>query len=251
MTLETKLGARPNGWAPLRSALSAVVAAAFAVTMTAPSQFAFAGVGGAGVLDHASTADKLLIQVGQGGGKGKGKGGGQARGQGGGGGNNKMVVRGPHGGKAVVSKGQKNTVVRRNTYVNKTYVNKRVVVVRPVRGWYRKPYYGNFVAGVALGTIIGVAAVGVAKMIEPGSLIVTERLDHEFICFPVSDVVSVPGRHQRIDIFGELPAICPDFPQCACPGKELQKPSGPLNEFHGLGLIVKPWNTRRIAITHQ
>jgi len=119
---------------------------------------------------NGDTADKLLIQVGQGGGKGKGKGGGQARGQGGGGGNNKMVVRGPHGGKAVVSKGQKNTVVRRNTYVNKTYVNKRVVVVRPVRGWYRKPYYGNFVAGVALGTVLAVGAVGVAPIAPASNL---------------------------------------------------------------------------------
>ena len=158
MTLETKHGAGRKAWAPLRSALSVVVAAAFAVTMIAPSQFAFAGVGGASVLDH-STADSLLIQIGQGHGKGKG---GHARG-GGGGGGNKMVVRGPHGGKAVVSKGQKNTVVKR-TYVNKTYVNKRVVVVRPVRGWYRKPYYGNFVAGVALGTVLAVGAVGIAPI---------------------------------------------------------------------------------------
>ncbi|HLC09473.1 MAG TPA: hypothetical protein VJK06_09345 [Methyloceanibacter sp.] len=161
MTLETKHGAGRKGWAPLRSALSVVVAAAFALTMTAPSQFAFAGIGGAGVLDQASAADQLLIQVGQGGGKGKGKGkGGHARGPGGPG--NKVVVRGPHGGKAVVAKGQKNTVVKR-TYVNKTYVNKRVVV-RPVRGWYRKPYYGNFVAGVALGTILAVGAVGIAPI---------------------------------------------------------------------------------------
>ena len=60
MTLETNHGAGRKGWAPLRSALSVVVAAAFAVTISAPSQFAFAGVGGAGVLDHASTADQLL-----------------------------------------------------------------------------------------------------------------------------------------------------------------------------------------------
>jgi hypothetical protein len=167
MTLETKHGAGRKGWAPLRSALSVVVAATFAVTMTAPSQFAFAGVGGAGVLDHASTADQLLIQVGQGHGGGKGKGkGGHARGPGGGG--NNVVVRGPHGNKAVVSKGQKNTVVKR-TYVNKTYVNKRVVV-RPVRGWYRKPYYGNFVAGVALGTVLAVGAVGVAPVAPASNL---------------------------------------------------------------------------------
>jgi len=170
MTLETNHGAGRKGWAPLRSALSVVVAAAFAVTISAPSQFAFAGVGGAGVLDHASTADQLLIQVGQGHGGGKGKGkGGQARGGGGGGGNNKMVVRGPHGNKTVVAKGQKNTVVRR-TYVNKTYVNKRVVVVRPVRGWSNRSYYGNWVSGVALGTVIGVVAVGLAPIAPASNL---------------------------------------------------------------------------------
>lgn len=160
MTFETRHGARRTGWAPLRSALPIVVAAAFAVTMTAPSQFAFAGIGGAGVLDHSSTAGQLLIQVGKGGNKGKGN---QARrGNGGGGGVNRTVIRGPGGKKTVVTRGQKNTVVKR-TYVNKTYVNKRIVV-RPVRGWYRKPYYGNFVAGVALGTVLAVGAVGIAPV---------------------------------------------------------------------------------------
>lgn len=160
MTFETKPGARRKGWAPLRSALSVAIAATFAVTMSAPGQFALAGVGGAGVLDHSSTAGQLLIQVGKGGGKGKG---------GHGGGGNRVVVRGPGGNKAVFSKGQKNTVVKR-TYVNKTYVNKRVVVVRPVRGWYRKPYYGNFVAGVALGTVLAVGAVGVAPIAPASNL---------------------------------------------------------------------------------
>jgi hypothetical protein len=167
MMFETKLGARRKGWAPLRSALSVVVATAFAVTMTAPSQFALAGIGGASVLDHSSTAGQLLIQVGKGGNKGKGN---QARhGNGGGGGGNRTVVRGPVGNKTVVTRGQKNTVVKR-TYVNKTYVNKRVVVVRPVRGWYRKPYYGNFVAGVALGTVLAVGAVGVAPLAPASNL---------------------------------------------------------------------------------
>jgi hypothetical protein len=163
MTFETRPGARRKGWAPLRSALSVAVAAAFAVTMTAPSQFAFAGIGGAGVLDHSSAAGQLLIQVGKGGG-GKGKGGQARRG----GNVNRTVVRGPGGNKTVVTKGQKNTVVKR-TYVNKAYVNKRVVV-RPVRGWYRKPYYGNFVAGVALGTILAVGAVGVAPVAPASNL---------------------------------------------------------------------------------
>ena len=163
MTLETNPGARRR--APIRSALSVAIAAAFAVTMTAPAQFAYAGIGGAGVLDHSSTADSLVIHVGKGGGKGA-----QARrGGGGGGGANRVVVRGPGGNKTVIAKGQKNTVVKR-TYVNKTYVNKRVVVVRPVRGWYRKPYYGNFVAGVALGTVLAVGAVGIAPIAPASNL---------------------------------------------------------------------------------
>jgi hypothetical protein len=45
----------------------------------------------------------------------------------------------------------------------------RPYAVRPYRGyrpywgyrrWWRRPYYGTIVAGVALGTIVGVAAVG-------------------------------------------------------------------------------------------
>src|SRR5262245_17369715 len=161
MTLQTEDSSRGRRMSA-RSAVSVAVAAAFAVTMSLPVDLAFAGVGSTGVLDHASTTDSLVVQVGQhGGGKGKG-GGGQARGRGngGGGGGNRVVVRGPQGGKTVIAKGQKNTVVKR-TYVNKTYVNKRVVV-RPVRGWYRRPYYGNWVAGVALGSIIAATAVGVA-----------------------------------------------------------------------------------------
>ncbi|SRR5581483_1089778 len=39
------------------------------------------------------------------------------------------------------------------------YVNKKVVVVRPYKAWVRKPYYGTFVAGVALGTILAVNAI--------------------------------------------------------------------------------------------
>ena len=34
------------------------------------------------------------------------------------------------------------------------HVHRGVVVVRPVRPWVRRPYYGTVVAGVALGTLI-------------------------------------------------------------------------------------------------
>jgi hypothetical protein len=38
------------------------------------------------------------------------------------------------------------------------YNNKKVVVVRPYRKWYKRPYYGTVIGGVALGTILGAAA---------------------------------------------------------------------------------------------
>ena len=57
-----------------------------------------------------------------------------------------------------------NTNVNRNvnrTNVNRTNVNvNRNVVVRPVRGWVARPYYGTIVGGVALGTMIAVATAG-------------------------------------------------------------------------------------------
>lgn len=41
---------------------------------------------------------------------------------------------------------------------DKNYKNKKVVVVRPYRKWYKRPYYGTVIGGVALGTILGAAA---------------------------------------------------------------------------------------------
>jgi hypothetical protein len=61
---------------------------------------------------------------------------------------NTTVRRGPRGG----------TVVRRNTTVRRNTVARRTVVARPVRPWVRRPYYGRVVAGVALGTVVAVAA---------------------------------------------------------------------------------------------
>lgn len=58
----------------------------------------------------------------------------------------------------------KHVHVNKNVYVkNKNiYVNKKVVVARPYRAWVRRPYYGTYVAGVALGTILAVTSVPVA-----------------------------------------------------------------------------------------
>ena len=43
-------------------------------------------------------------------------------------------------------------------------IEKEVVVVRPVRPWEKKSHYGQVVAGVTLGTIIGATVVGVAPV---------------------------------------------------------------------------------------
>jgi hypothetical protein len=74
---------------------------------------------------------------------------------------------------ANVSRGHhvnRNANINRNVNVNRTVnrnvnVNRAVVgiggvgLVRPVRPWVRRPYYGTFVAGVALGTIIAATAI--------------------------------------------------------------------------------------------
>ena len=41
---------------------------------------------------------------------------------------------------------------------NKNWNHKNVVVVRPYRKWYKRPYYGTVVGGIALGAILGAAA---------------------------------------------------------------------------------------------
>ena len=159
MELNRRSPAGREGPSHVRFGLSVAMAAMLAVGITMPSQFALAGVAGAGVLGQPVARDNTLVTtVGQ----GKNKGGGK----------NAQVRRGPQGNftgnpykgnkNAFVAKGQKKNVYVNRTYVNKTIVNRRVVVVRPVRGWYRRSYYGNFVSGVALGTILGVTAVGVA-----------------------------------------------------------------------------------------
>jgi hypothetical protein len=72
----------------------------------------------------------------------------------------------------VNAKSRTNVNVNRNTNVN---VNKRTnvnvnagrrtnVVVRPVRVWAPRPYYGAIVGGVALGTMIAVSAAGAAPV---------------------------------------------------------------------------------------
>ena len=75
-------------------------------------------------------------------------------------------------GRAVVVPGRPVGVVGRPAYVRPGFVGRPVVVGRPVfvrayRPWYRRPYFGTIVGGVALGTILTVAAVGVAPEYPP------------------------------------------------------------------------------------
>jgi len=57
--------------------------------------------------------------------------------------------------------------VGRPAYVGRPVVVGRPVYVRPYRAWYRRPYFGTIVGGVALGTILTAAAVGVAPAAPP------------------------------------------------------------------------------------
>jgi hypothetical protein len=64
--------------------------------------------------------------------------------------------------------GGKNVYVKKNVYVNKNvYVKKGGGKNWYVKRWNHKPYYGNVIAGVALGTLIGATAVGVAPSQQP------------------------------------------------------------------------------------
>jgi hypothetical protein len=59
-----------------------------------------------------------------------------------------------HGGRHDGRRHGKNVVVNRNVRV----------VARPVRVWSRRPYYGQVVGGVALGTIIAASVIGSAPV---------------------------------------------------------------------------------------
>src|SRR5439155_26010063 len=88
-------------------------------------------------------------------------------------------------------------------------------------------------------------------MVQPGSFVVTERVNDKGLSCPLPDVVPVPGRHECIDIVREFPSVGPDFTQGACPGKKLQELARRLNEFDRLGFEIQTGNTWRIAISNE
>jgi hypothetical protein len=114
-----------------RASLSAIaVTALVSVAIALPYQFASAGVPAQGLGAGSLTAVAPIV----------------------------TEVKSYKGGK-----GGKNVYVKKNVYVNKNiYVNKGGGKNWYVKRWNHKPYYGNIIAGVALGTLIGVTAVGVA-----------------------------------------------------------------------------------------
>ena len=154
--------------------LGAILLLGFAITL--PPQTVSAGIANLSKAGSAlDSASPLLTPV-KSKGKGKGKGKGKYTGKGKGG---KSAIKhgGPHG-KTLKYPARKSYSSKR-VYTKKGYSSKRykkgyargkVVVVRPVRRWYRKPYYGNFFAGVALGTILGVTAVGIAPVAPSSDL---------------------------------------------------------------------------------
>src|SRR5262249_5004077 len=70
-------------------------------------------------------------------------------------------------------------------------------------------------------------AVRIAKAVEPGSLVISLRIDDERVAFPVTCSVSVPS---RIRILRQLP-IHDDFPRRVGPFKDLDDLRRSLNEL--------------------
>ncbi len=143
--------------------LGATLLLGFAITL--PPQTVSAGVATLSKAGSAlDSASPLLTPVKS---KGKGKHAGKGKGKG-----KSASKHGGHHGKAWKSSRKKSYSTKR-VYTKKGYSSKRykrvyprtkAVVVRPVRHWRHRPHYGNIYAGVALGTLLGVAAIGIAPV---------------------------------------------------------------------------------------
>jgi hypothetical protein len=125
------------------------------LTLALPYQFASAGVPASGLgAGSLAASTPLVIQTRRGGG-------------------HAHVSRGLHVNRN--PRVNRSVHVSKNIHVNRKniHVNKNVYVKGKnwyVRGWRHRPYYGTVIAGVALGTIIGVTAVGVAPPPPAGNL---------------------------------------------------------------------------------
>ena len=75
-----------------------------------------------------------------------------------------ITSSGQAGNGALILVGNKNNNNKNNNknWNNKNWNHKNVVVVRPYRHWNHRPYYGQVIGGIALGTILGAAAYSAA-----------------------------------------------------------------------------------------
>jgi hypothetical protein len=81
----------------------------------------------------------------------------------------RTTVVGPRGGVArtTVVGPRGGVAVRRGAVVRGPVVVGRPAFVRAYRPWYRRPHFGTVLGGIALGSILTVAAVGVAPAYAP------------------------------------------------------------------------------------
>lgn len=114
-----------------------------------------------GVLKQEASDRRLIEQARRGGGRGHAA-------RRGGGARSARVSRGRHATRRTNVRTAHATNVRRARTTNVRRVDRRrtnVVnrrVVRPVRPWVRRPWYGRVVAGVALGSVIWATTAGIA-----------------------------------------------------------------------------------------
>src|SRR3954465_7827767 len=93
--------------------------------------------------------------------------------------------------------------------------------------------------------------MGITKVVEPGSVIESRGLDHEFIPFPLP---YGPSEHPWIGIFGQFAAVGPDDAVHVMAIKELEGTAWSLNELEITRIIFQDqqsWNAQRIAVSHR
>jgi hypothetical protein len=146
--------------------------ALLAVTMSVPTSpsFAVPTTQAAAAISQAIDSVDMVEQVARRGGgaggdrAGRGNVGGAGRGDVGGA--NRGNLNRANVGRADGNRADVNRVDVNRANINSANVNRRVDVNRTnaavVKPWYRKPYYGTIVAGVALGSVVAATAYGLS-----------------------------------------------------------------------------------------
>ena len=89
-------------------------------------------------------------------------------------------------------------------------------------------------------------AVRVSKMIHPGPVICTDRVDDECVTFPVANRVSPPA--WQVHFFRKLPPIRPDRAPRVGPLEVLDDSVGEHNELDGVRINERTGYALRIAV---